>query len=344
MQNFTNCASCGGELIFNPSSGQVECGKCRKGYAIEQEKCVFHKIDMTGEVKEISLGLENVRLKCNSCGASFKGQRYNMSNLCEYCGSQLVEDFEKSLSTKPDGIIPYAFDKADAKIKFDEQRKKKHFLHSGFKKAPITKIESIYIPTFLFKCSSNSDYSGVIEKTKTDSRGQSSTYTRNINGTKYWDDEQIIIECSDFLTQTTMDSINPYDLSKLYKFNKGFIMGYSVEHLNRKLADIRKQANEIHRRNIRQAIIRDYPFDRVIRLNFTTEYKSSAYSYVILPTYKITTSRNGKTYETFMNGQTGKTSKMPKSGWKITLLVLGLIAGMGLLGLLIMWLNGWQNF
>ncbi|MGN0961856.1 MAG: hypothetical protein ACI4PF_06650, partial [Christensenellales bacterium] len=309
MKDFNKCDSCGGELKFNPKSSNVECYKCHKIYAIAKEEFKYHDIDMLGVVKEIDVKSADVNLKCINCGASFKGDRLKMSNVCEYCGSHLVEDFSKMPTIKPDGIIPYAFDKEEAKIKFAENLRKNFLVPNKLKKSvPYSTIESIYIPAFHFKCSSQSSYYGKLEK-RQEEDGQTEYKVFEIRGTKTLVDDNLLVECSDYLTQNTLEEIKPYDIKSLCKFNTGFIMGYSVEHLNKKLSIVREQIKSMHSENIRKSILREYDYDSVKSLSIDTTYNNSSYAYIILPTYKINYTYKNKVYNTFMNGQTGKLNK-----------------------------------
>lgn len=319
MSNISKCESCGGEVAFSPKSGNLECSKCHQTFAINRESFSYRNINMTGAVDEIKVDIKNVNLRCVGCGARFNGNTNNLAYVCEYCGSQLMENFNEKTSTSPDAIIPYAFDEDEARIKFKKNIAKKPFVPSVLKRqAPIDDIQSIYIPSFVFKCSSYSNYSGKLEK-----REDEEYHVFSINGVKAHTDEEIIIESSDYLTQTTLEEIKPYNMGDLCKFKSDFVRGYSLEHLNNSLYNIREQAKSIHEKNVRKEILSGYRYDRVKFLDIDTHFTSGAYAYTILPTYKISYTYKNKKYNTFMNGQTGKLcGNVPRSGVKIFFTIL----------------------
>lgn len=331
MAKSVSCKSCGGELNFYPADSCLKCVKCNSKYSITKSLVNFKNISMTGAVEEFKINPKAGALKCCSCGAAFTGDKLKMSQVCEYCGSHLVEDFSKGGSVIPDAIIPYAFDVDEARRRFADNIKRKAFIPNVFKKsAPIENITSIYIPAFVFKCKSCNTYFGKLEKKESDSDGD---YYRvfTIDGTQFCEDT-MMLECSDFITQTTLEEIKPYDLQALTKFNPGFIMGYSVEHLNRTLSSVREESKQVHSKFVRRSILSKYSYDRVRSLDIKTEYVSSSYAYTIIPTYKISYTYKDRKYDTFMNGQTGKLcSNVPRSAWKIcrtVFLILGAVAGL----------------
>lgn len=340
MKKNFKCEKCGGLLRFNPRTKLAECEKCGSDQSVDFDKQILrHKINMDGEVQEPSI--DDYSLKCISCGASFQGGSFKIMGTCQYCGSHLVEDFDLSLSLKPDGVIPFAFDKEEARERFKAGIKKKAFLPNAFKRTPPdSDIQSIYIPAFVFDCESTTEYKGRLAYRE--SRGNETIYREDkISGTQYVDDRGILIECSEYMTQLNLDSIKPFDLSGEYSYNPIFLMGYSVEHFNRKLSDVRDMVKQIHSANVRRIVLENYSYDSVKSFNAETHYISSNYGYIILPTYKIAYSYKGKTYNTFMNGQTGKIdSNLPKSGWKIFLTVLAVLGVIGGFLSLLAWAVG----
>lgn len=334
METKSKCTSCGGELKFVPSSQVLKCVKCQKSYKLPVDRAVFHKIDMIAPISEEKLSKFKVR--CMECGAPLSSEKISISRKCEYCGSNLIEEFGEELNVRPDGIVPFAFDKEEARKKYVEEIKGKFFAPKDIKngKTPFT-IESIYIPTYQFRCETTSEYDGKLERRDEDGDGNTIYNSFRVDGVKDYVDEDITIECSNYLTQLTLETIKPFDMSGIRKYDKGYVMGYSVEYMNEKLSHVRDVAKEINDRHIRSSILQKYHYDRVSYLNIKTRYKSAHCAYVILPTYKISYTYKNKKYDTFMNGQTGKTGhNYPKSAGKITGFILAILLVTGLLALI----------
>lgn len=341
MSNTRKCSSCGGDLIYVPSEFVFKCAKCHKGYLIsdlESNGCVtYNKIDMKGYIKEIDTSNQKVVAKCPNCGGNFVGAGTNMAKYCEYCGAHLVVDFHKYSNLKPDGIIPFRFDKEQVISRFSQEIKKKFFIPNSFKKNLSNgRVESIYIPAFSFRCQSENIYEGKLEK-NVDDEGEDRLYfsTFNISGSKMCIDDDLLIECSEYMDQKTLNEIKPFHFQDMQKFDEAFIAGYSVEHLNKKLSEVREEVDEIHKSHVRKMILRDYSYDKVKFLDINTNYTRAEYVYTLLPTYKITYSYKDKQYNTFMNGQTGKLChNVPRSLAKILFTILGVLCILGGVSLL----------
>ena len=331
------CNSCGGSLIFNPQSGSVECKKCHKIFPIQNEGFDFHNISMIGPIDEMVVNCSELSLNCSGCGAKFRGAAAQISRICNYCGSILVEDFTKQSTIRPDGIIPYMFDKEEARNKFLEKVKHIPFIPNQLKKKDVLlDIQSIYIPTFMFNCESSTEYIGRLEKTKIKD-GNASCEIFNIGGIQKVHNDDLIVECSNYITQENLEEIEPFYFNTLTKFNIDYVMGYSVEHLNMKLSDAREIARSLHERRIRNAILYKYDYSSVKSLDCVTEYGLASYAYTILPTYKITYEYKNKKYETFMNGQTGTIcNNVPRSkGKRLSTILATMTALTGLVLLII---------
>lgn len=321
-----SCTSCGGALEYKPNIGAVVCEKCDKVYSIKRVIHHARPISMVGSVVDPLNINSRMNYKCSACGASFSGGTNAISGECSYCGCHLIKAFDEANS--PDGIIPFAFDKSQAKDMFKKNVQKKKFLPSGFKKyIPNCNIESVYIPSYCFNGQTNTSYDGELRVADEDSDGNTRYRNKHISGTQSCVHNNIFVECSEHITQNMLNEITPYDINGCCKFNKGFILGYAVENPDKKLENARDIAKNAFEVNIRQNILSHYSYSSVNYLNLTTEYLSSNYAYVILPTYKISYKYKNKEYNMFMNGQTGKLGgKTPVSGLKIFATVVGVMA------------------
>ena len=321
------CDNCGGSLIFNPASGCVECKKCHKVFVISTEKLNFHNIiSMTESIKDLELEHKELSMKCPRCGAIIGGDVAKIADVCRYCGASWVEVFADDTMLKPDGVIPYMFDKEEAREFFWDGLKGIPFVPNALRKKDVKlDIQSIYIPAFIFKCMSNNKYVGKLEKTYIE-KGNAHVDIYPISGVCKVYDNDLIVECSNYITQERMNKIKPYYLNTLTKFNNNFVMGYSVDHLNMKLSEAREVARKLHESKIRDAILKKYDYSSVKRLEYTTEYGPVSYAYAILPTYKITYTYKKKQYDTYMNGQTGKIcNNVPRSKGKIMATLLAIV-------------------
>ena len=324
------CSGCGGNLLFSPSTQSLKCPNCESLYQIEAEKCC-PKHDFGNQTqKQNAWENENKVVKCQNCGASVVLNRLEYATNCPYCSSSLVVETSLIPGLKPDAIIPFQFDKVEASKKFAHAVKKKLFVPNKFKKqVPESKIQGIYIPTFLFDANSKSRYNGVLlrnETTRVNDRLVTTTKSFSISGNKQMTHKNITIEASAHISQTELDAIKPFDYSEFYEFNEDFLRGYFVEMNDDNVDDCHSTAREVMREAIRQNILSGYSYDGVQYLNVSTDFSDEKFSYGILPTYRFNYSYKNKNYTTFMNGQTGQVGGgIPRSGVKITFFVIAMI-------------------
>lgn len=324
--NNYKCKSCGGTLRFDPISQNLKCDKCQNTQLLPHNKTFArHPVDKQ-PVQDQQYNAwvnDNKVFKCANCGANVIINKYEISNTCPYCANNLAIQTDILPGLKPDGIIPFAFDKHQANEKFVKNVKRKFYVSGAFKRQlPESKICGTYIPSFVYDMQTSSKYDGVLYDT-TQYEGKKTYSYKTINGTlnkKYCD---VMIESSSKITQTQLKEILPYDSAKAIDFNNGFIVGYTVEHYADTLATCERVARETIDRLIRKDILSKYTYDGVDKLEIKTAYLSKDFNYLLVPIYKFEYQYRNKPYTTYMNGQNGKIDdNLPKSIPKIILTFL----------------------
>ena len=326
-----NCKNCGGNLVFFPQEQSLKCESCGSVYAIEKIKEVKkHDLykkqdDQTKEYQQYVK--DNKIFKCANCGSSVVLNVYEISKNCPYCGSSLVIDETILPGLKPDGVIPFMFDKIGAGEKFEQNIKKKWLAPRKFKKAPpSSQIKGLYIPSFSFDGKTQSSYNGRLynEYTTTDSEGHTHTHRRyfHIAGNYDYNFTDLLVESSSKINQDELQGVLPYNFENVVGYQDSYIRGYSTEHYSQSLESCEDTYRQLARQAIRDAILRKHPHDGVDYLNVSTEFDDEYYAYDLVPLYKFDYEYKKKKYVTYMNGQTGAIdSHLPKSGWKIALIV-----------------------
>ena len=321
------CKSCGAGLYFDPTNQGLRCTKCSCTVPLPTTKSfVRHDVTQQAELeRQHSAWLtDNKVFKCTNCGASVIANKYEMSNICPYCNNNLVLSPNELPGLKPDGIIPFKFNKEQANAKFVENVKRKFYVSGTFKrKLPTSKIKGTYIPSFVYDMQTSSKYDGTLYTINQDAEGHKSYSYQSINGTlnkKYVD---VIIESSSKITQTQLKGILPYDSTKAIDYHNGFILGYTVEHYADTLSTCEKIARETIDAMIRRDILSKYNYDGVDKLLINTTYSNKVFDYLLVPIYKFEYTFKNKPYTTYMNGQNGKIdNNLPKSIPKIVMTVL----------------------
>lgn len=328
------CSQCGSLMIFDAPSRSVVCKSCGNQENVQLDTGVkAHQIDfnrLTGSSSSYKTELETKSVKCANCGAmQTKGVR-TIAEKCQYCGASLFVESDGGFV--PDGCLLFEFDKETAIKKFKDGIKSKKFLPSAFKRnPPLDNIEALYFPAFAFSATAYCNYVGRLKIT----RDTNDYYYRGISGDRVFNYNDVLLEGSRYLTQNEFLDIGPYNLGKLYTFNKKFVIGHSVEYYNRTIEEAGKLAKETmqsrNRRNI-EDLYDTRIGESVDMLDIDCSFSNGKYSYLLLPTYKVTYKYGKKEYSTFVNGQTGKVGgRVPRSGKKIFGLIAGVIIAAGAL-------------
>lgn len=347
-----NCANCGGSLVFSPKHQALFCENCKSTYPIEHPerptKHVFDEsVDFTKEKTDWSD--TNKVLKCSNCGANIVLGNLEYAKFCPYCQSPNIAQTDQLPGLKPDNIIPFKFDQADAKERFCKQIRKKWFLPSKFKKfLPTLQLVGTYVTSFVFDAATRSAYSGTLSYTTTETHRtangemQTRTVTHyvNVNSSIDKNFSNLVTESSSLITQNEYHQIYPYDFAQCTGFSQDYLRGFVVEHYQQGLQDCNAAADSIMDSEIRHAILRKHHCENIVRLNLSTTFLRKEFSYTLLPIYFFEYTYKQKSYRTLMNGQTGKIgSNVPRSGWKIGLLIAAIVLAIAIPIILIFVLN-----
>lgn len=335
----TGCPSCGAVMVYSPERQKLYCKSCQTCKDIAKEaisdKRAWNEKNK-GVASTKTWANKAKKLKCPNCGASIELKKLEYSKSCPYCTSNLVGILQgEEILDEPDGIIPFTFSFEDASNKYMAGIKKKFFAPRKFKKAPpVENIKGIYMPSFSFDANTVSTYKGVLaeDDSYTDSSGRRRTKTsyKHISGTHTAKNIDVVVESSSAINQAQLNEILPFNMSRIVKFQQGFIMGYTVEQYESTVDQCKGVAKRIMEENIKSAILSKYHYDRVSSFDMTTKYSEEKYLYYLLPIYKCDYLYKDKTYTTFMNGQTGKVGGgYPISKLKVTMVVLSILAVIG---------------
>lgn len=313
-------------MVFAPNTQNLFCENCHC------YKNINHKNNIA--LHSLSAAIENIKntktikkqsrfVNCPNCGSKIKLNSFEVSKECEYCGSNIVAQDLNLIVKKPDGIIPFMFDKKGVGERFILGVKKQFFVPNKFKKQlPESNIEGDYIPSFSFNVDVVYTYKGCLYKneTRTDSDGNRETVKKyfNISGADNKSYKNLLVESSSKIAQTEINGVVPFNYNQSKTYNDAYISGYVVEKYDNEVYNCLEKYNTLLNQYIRQDILSGYSYDGVSSLNITKQTSNETYSYYLVPVYKITYSYKNKNYITYMNGQTGRIdANIPKSGFKM---------------------------
>ena len=208
------CKNCGGNSLYNPEKKMMYCPHCESEESQE-------KLDGVGLTQ------------CGNCGAPMEVPDYTSAMKCENCGSYHV--FEERISGEyaPHLILPFQISKKQAVDILKKEFGKRVFTPSTFlSHASIAKMEGSYVPFFLYDFHADARYSAQGTKVRSWSSGNY-RYTE----TSYFEIERdmdvefdnIPVDASVRLEDSTMDLLEPYDYKALESFKEQYMSGFEGE-------------------------------------------------------------------------------------------------------------------
>ena len=327
-----NCKNCGGSLKFCPEKQAVVCENCASVFGIKKiDKVEKHNLtkpenDQTEEYKKYVE--DNKIFKCPNCGSSVVLNVFDITKKCPYCATNLVIDDNAFAGLKPDGVLPFAFDRHSASEQFLQKVKKKWFAPKKFKNSNIeADIYGMYVPSFVFDGKTESIYQGRLynQYEETDHEGKMHIRREyfNISGSLNQKFDDVLVESSSKISQSDIFGISPFVFEQKVGYQDAYIRGYATEHYSQSLDECKSNYRGIVKNRIRSIILRKHPHDGVDYLDVKTEFSDENYSYYLVPVYRFNFEYKDKKYTSYMNGQTGRLdAKYPKSKGKITLIVI----------------------
>lgn len=187
MNLTVKCPSCGGVVVLNPETGQLQCTQCdsvinrgigeessamartedgelvdKRSYKAMQKiarikRYVTDTTDTIYTLDEINLGkdddspkyMEMNLYECTSCGARLMVKSTETSSFCAYCGQPMILVDRVTDELEPDIIIPFGISQKRAEQLIRDRFCKGWFVPDEIKNFQIDKIRGIYIPYWL---------------------------------------------------------------------------------------------------------------------------------------------------------------------------------------------------
>ena len=346
------CPCCGAGLLFSGSEQKLTCEYCDNTFELEAVQ-VFNEQENTRtdhwETTE-NTGWSDaeadgvVTYTCPSCGGELMTDENTAATFCPYCGNPTVLPGRLSGGVRPDGVIPFQTTKEQAAAAFQKLCKGKPLLPQDFAaEHRLEKITGVYVPFWLYDCASGFEarYSATRVHSWSDPNYR---YTRTEHFLLLRSADAafacIPMDGSQKMDDTIMESIEPFDFSRLVAFDTAYLSGF--------LADKYDVEAETGHERVRARVAKS--MDELIAptlIGYATAIPNSKQvhvehgnaKYVLLPVWMLHTKYKNKTYVFAMNGQTGRMTGTfpicPKQSWKW---FGGICAAVGLVTAIIQWM------
>lgn len=342
------CPACGGNMVFSPESQTLVCPYCNNKIEINTDNEDIQEYDFSTAEDDKNNDWGSVKrvIHCEKCGAETIMDENATAQFCAFCGSSHIVKNEELPGIAPESLVPFKISKKKAEEFFGKWIKKRFFAPKKLKSMYQNgKITGIYIPFWTYDADTNSYYTAeagtyyyVTETEWVEENGQKKMVSKQVRKTRweyvsgsyshYFDD--VLINASKQRDFNLIESIEPFNLKELVRYEPQFLSGFLAERYSIGLKDGWKMAKSLINNSIYSGVVHKINADETRNVNIKTAFNDIKYKHLLLPIWVSAYTYNNKVYRYMINGQTGKVhGKYPVSPWKVLLTVLlavGLIA------------------
>ena len=283
---------------------------------------------------------------CSSCGAEVIAEKNTAADFCYYCHNPIVLTDKVTGEFKPTKIIPFKFDKNEAKRTFFRFAKKKWFVpRAYFSEESMDKISGVYYPFWVTDADTDSQLHGIGKNIRTWHAGdyrytETTTYSVYRRGDLHFED--ITTSAISTEDKAMLEGILPYPIDDYQDFSMPYLQGYVAKKrdIDRKMLypEVKGRMNSYARTLLERMTC----YNSLSVDNLDVSVLSSHWEYSLMPVWILTykkkhkkTPKKDKTYVYAMNGSTGKVyGELPVSIPKLILATLGTFLGAGALAFL----------
>lgn len=307
LENF-KCPNCGGALEFDSESQKLSCPHCDGKFdpeTFDDNKDIHIENETWNDSKDI------VTFTCKSCGGEIITSKDTVSLNCPYCNNPMVLSGNVEGDLKPKKIIPFKYDKKQAKECYRKHLEGKVLLPKQFKdEAIIDEIKGIYVPYWIFdgKASGQMWFNATRVRTWSDINYH---YTETSNYKLYRAGKisfsNLPVDASSKVDDNLTQSIEPFDIIDQKDFNTNYLAGYMADKY-----DIQaEQSKKIADRRVENSMLSSIEstalgFASCIPVSSNVSISEGQQTYVMYPLWLLNIKYKDKQYNFAMNGQTGK--------------------------------------
>lgn len=248
---------------------------------------------------------------CPNCGAPLEAGLYRSAMKCEYCGHYLI--FEERVGGKytPERVLPFRIGKKAAVTRMEAECKRRLFAPESFlSESTLEKMEGSYIPFFLYDMTADCSYAGTGTRIRVWTSGDTE-YTETsyfqVNREMEVDFEKLPVDASVEMKDEIMDLMEPWQYEELTGFSPEYLSGFLAEMYNHSAQELSPRAEEKARQSAAALLhgsIQGYT--TLMPAHEAISMRKGRACYVLLPVWWYRYQYKEKSYDFFVNGQTGK--------------------------------------
>lgn len=320
------CPNCGGPLHYEPKLKKLKCDNCGSTFTTAEIDHLYEKknaeavgVDNEKAQSEAAETLQwtpdeakHLRAyNCPSCGAQIITDDTTAASSCPYCGNPTIVPSQVEGTFKPDSLLPFQLTKEDAVNKLKDFYHGKPLLPKAFRSDNhIQEIKGMYVPFWLYDGDAHVHIRAHATRVHT-----RTTSKEEITITEHYliirdgivDYNNVPADASKKMPDDFMDSIEPFDFSKLVPFQMSYLPGYLADRYDVSADKDRSRADKRMKNTaVQEAEKTIIGYATCIPEEQTVSIQSHGVHYVFLPVWMLSTQYHGKNYLFAMNGQSGK--------------------------------------
>ena len=319
------CPNCGAGLEFDAEKQCFGCAFCRSEFTRDEvlkANTEEARREQQAEQEEYNAHLQ--AYQCPNCGAEVVADEHTVAGNCCYCHNPVVLVGRLTGEMKPHRIIPFRYDKEEAKKRFLKFAGKKWFVPgSFFSTSQLERLTGVYYPFWITDADSDSSMDAHATRVRVWRNGKTE-YTETSNfrvhrrGSIHFED--ITTAALSDADKQMLEGILPYPSDALQEFSMPFLSGYLAKKRNLEREQVSGEVRERMERYSTQLLRNTVTgYSTVVDVQDQMKVLKSHWEYSLLPIWILTyRGRHGKSYTYAMNGHTGKVyGELPVSWWKL---------------------------
>jgi len=317
------CPSCAAPLTYDGKSQKMECGSCGNAFDVDTVRQIARIEQEDGQYENMSWDARDeaftpeeaarTRLfSCSSCGAELFTDETTVATNCAFCGSPSVIPAQFTLETKPQEIIPFQIEKAQAEQMFHDYFKNRKLIPNLFltSRNVIDEIRQLYVPYWLFDCDADGrmTYRGTRILTSRSGNYRVTTtqhYLIRRSGTLSF--RKLPVDASTLIDNKITESIEPFNTEQSLVFAPETLSGAQANRADVDAQTSQDRANQRVKTSTLDAFRQTVSgYSSVIPQSASINLRNATSVPVLYPIWQITTKKGGNTYTFAINGQTGE--------------------------------------
>ena len=338
-----SCKNCGAELYFDPARGKLHCEYCGSEYdpseysftpeeAESEDQTIAQSVDENGNTDastdapatDESVSTDDlVVYKCPNCGAEVITSKKTVATTCVYCNRAITLVGNVQGVFRPDYVLPFTKDRKEVEKVYRSLCKQSILTPSRLSsESTIKKIKGMYVPYWLFSFDGKASATVRAQKIRTYIAGKDevtevSSYDVFEEGTGTF--ERVPTDAMKAMDNMMMDSIEPFDFTKLEQFNPAYLTGFYTQQWDENSAATEPRAKARAKAAMSMEIMNHIgSYTKTMIEHEEYSWKDQKIELVMLPVWMMYMEYKGERYVFGMNGQTGKMmGALPKDPMKL---------------------------